>query len=441
MHKSLSDLFRHHINPIAKLFMATIIIVGTAYAIFNAVHLKQLSKSVITDFNQIYSVSRRFAQYYNNTDVTFAPKGIYERDGVGIMVSKSGEVKELSNGINKLRSELDPITHNNVWTIAIFEHPANYGHFSPLREEYKKRYGAYEADDVMKRIVKLERLENTFDQFYGCNIKLSEPYQEDGSKQWVRTIYYPVYNKRTLDALLAIDLKNDYIDLVIALFNNEHFTVINTNTTLTSYQQTIEIPCTDAEPIIVGFSVLDIVKRTFIASLLISFLAHLIVVYFKGRQRRITRDKMTGFYRRDFYEPRLNRAHNFSMLIIDIDFFKIINDTHGHKKGDEVISEVTRRIASQIRSTDAAVRWGGEEFVVLFKDMTDDMLYDKAELIREHVANSAISGIDVTISVGGVTLRDSEFSEAYKLADHALYQSKRDGRNRVTIYDENATIL
>ncbi|WP_276326040.1 GGDEF domain-containing protein [Vibrio scophthalmi] len=164
-------------------------------------------------------------------------------------------------------------------------------------------------------------------------------------------------------------------------------------------------------------------------------------MYFKGRQRRITRDKMTGFYRRDFYEPRLNRAHNFSMLIIDIDFFKIINDTHGHKKGDEVISEVTRRIASQIRSTDAAVRWGGEEFLVLFKDMTDDMLYDKAELIREHVADSAISGIDVTISVGGVTLRDSEFSEAYKRADHALYQSKRDGRNRVTIYDENATIL
>lgn len=84
---------------------------------------------------------------------------------------------------------------------------------------------------------------------------------------------------------------------------------------------------------------------------------------------------------------------------------------------------------------------GGEEFIVLFKDMTDDMLYDKAELIRECVAYSAISGIDVTISVGGVTLRDSEFNEAYKRADHALYQSKRDGRNRVTIYDENATIL
>ncbi|WP_418114220.1 GGDEF domain-containing protein [Vibrio scophthalmi] len=441
MHKSLSDLFRNHINPIAKLFMATIILVGTAYAIFNAVHLKQLSKSVITDFNQIYSVSRRFAQYYNNTDTINLAKGIYERNGVNIMVSKAGDVKVLSTGINKLRSQLDPITHDNIWTIAIFEHPANYGHFSPLRKEYQERFGSYQSDDVMKRIVKLERLENTFDQFYGCNIKLSEPYQEEGTEQWVRTVYYPVYNAQKLNALLAIDLKNDYIDLVINRFNQEHFTVANTSAALTAYQQPIEIPCTDAEPIMVGFSAWDILQRTLAPSLLIAFLVHFIVVYIKGRQRRITRDKMTGFYRRDFYEPRLNRAHNFSMLIIDIDFFKIINDTHGHKKGDEVISEVTRRIASQIRSTDAAVRWGGEEFVVLFKDMTDDMLYDKAELIREHVADSAISGIDVTISVRGVTLRDSEFNEAYKRADHALYQSKRDGRNRVTIYDENATIL
>nr|WP_241210368.1 GGDEF domain-containing protein [Vibrio ichthyoenteri] len=105
------------------------------------------------------------------------------------------------------------------------------------------------------------------------------------------------------------------------------------------------------------------------------------------------------------------------------------------------MSAVARRIASQIRSTDAAIRWGGEEFIILFKAMSDDMLYDKAELIRQHVAHKPISNIEVTISVGGVTLRNDIFSEAYRCADHALYQSKRDGRNRVTIYKPHEEIL
>ncbi|MEF1208002.1 GGDEF domain-containing protein, partial [Photobacterium damselae] len=88
---------------------------------------------------------------------------------------------------------------------------------------------------------------------------------------------------------------------------------------------------------------------------------------------------MTGFYRRDFYEKKLNKLDNFSMLLIDIDNFKKINDTYGHKKGDDVIRQVARLIMDNIRQKDIAIRWGGEEFIIIFNSMDCSSLYSRAE--------------------------------------------------------------
>ena len=433
MNKSLTRIYSHHFLPIIKLLTVTLLIVGSLYSIYNAALIKQLSQSIITDFNQFYSISRRFAQYYNNTDSTHLPKGTYENNGVSIMVSQDTDVKILSTGINKLRSQLETIAPNHIWTVAIFEHPSTYGHFDPLREEYAERYREYKINDVMTRIVDLERLENTFDQFYGCNIKLSEPYTEQGSNQQVRTIYYPVYNDRQLDALLAIDLKNSFVDEKVKSFNREHFTTADTEPHWFSYRQPVIISCTDAEPIYIGFGAWEIFERILLPSVLIALFSHMLMVLIKQRQQSLHQDKMTGFYRRDFFEPRLNKLNSFSMLIIDIDFFKAINDTYGHKKGDDVITEVTHRIASQIRANDMAIRWGGEEFLLLFNNMSEAMLREKAESIRAHVAKESVSDLNVTISIGGVHLSQGEFSDAYQFADMALYKSKENGRNQVTI--------
>lgn len=394
--------------------------------------------SIVADFNQIYSISRRFSQYYNNTNSTHLAKGTYENDGVSIMVSQDTDVKILSTGINKIRSQLETVTQGHIWTIAIFEHPSTYGHFDPLRKEYADRYSEYEINDVMTRIVKREGLENTFEQFYGCNIKLSEPYTEQGSNKVIRTVYYPVYNDRSLDALLAIDLKNSFFDSTIKAFNKEHFTAANTNSHWVSYQQPVVISCTDAEPIHIGFGVWDIIQRVFIPSVFLTLFSHLLMVLIKLYQRRLNQDKMTGFYRRDFFEPRLNKLNSFSMLIIDIDFFKTINDSYGHKKGDDVITEVTCRITSQIRTSDVAIRWGGEEFLLLFNNMSESALQAKAEAIRTHVAEKTISELQVTISIGGVYLSQGSFSDAYQIADMALYKSKENGRNQVTILGDDA---
>ncbi|WP_244204714.1 GGDEF domain-containing protein [Vibrio rhodolitus] len=193
------------------------------------------------------------------------------------------------------------------------------------------------------------------------------------------------------------------------------------------------ISCTDAETTYVGFGAWEIFERTFVPAVLITLFGHMLMVLYKRNKQRIYRDRMTGFYRRDFYETRLKKLNQFSMLIIDIDFFKSINDTFGHKMGDDVISEVTRRIAKQIRASDVAVRWGGEEFIILFKDMDETVLREKAEAIRQCVVVEKIADLNVTISVGGVYLEQGSFAEAYQIADQALYQSKENGRNQVTI--------
>lgn len=320
MSTALNRTYRQHILPCIKLLILAMIIVGSSYAIYNALLLKQLSKSIVSDFNQIYSISRRFAQYYNNTDTTYLTRGTHVRNGVSIMVSQDTNVKILSTGINKLRAQLETVAPKHVWTIAIFEHPSIYGHFDPLRPAYANRYSEYKANDVMTNIVEQERLGKTFDQFYGCNIKLSEPYAEPGTNQMVRTVYYPVYNDRELDALLAVDIKNSFIDYKIDQFNREFFTAADTMSHRFSFRVPAVISCTDAETTYVGFGAWEIFERTFVPAVLITLFGHMLMVLYKRNKQRIYRDRMTGFYRRDFYEPRLKKLNQFSMLIIDIDF-------------------------------------------------------------------------------------------------------------------------
>ncbi|WP_162063096.1 GGDEF domain-containing protein [Vibrio taketomensis] len=432
MSNNLNYDYKKYMLPLIKLLALTMLIVGSTYTAYNALQLKKLSESIVNDFNQLYSISRRFAQYYNNTDMTFLEKGTHVRNGVSIMVSKDSEVKVLSKGINKLRSQFETIAPNHIWTVAIFEHPSAYGHFDPLRKAYADRYSEYKANDVMNRIIKTESLEDTYSQFYGCNIKLSEPYAEPGTDQIIRTIFYPVYNQGVLNALLAVDIKNSFIDYQVNKFNDEYWTAIDTKAHWLALKLPIKISCTNAEPIYVGFGFGNIFERIFAPSVFIALFGHILMLVYKRNKQRFYKDRMTGFYRRDFYEPRLKKQQNFSLLVIDIDFFKSINDALGHKVGDDVISEVTRRIASQIRSSDAAIRWGGEEFVISFRNMDEQILREKAEAIRACIIEHSIEGLNVTVSIGGVHLEDSTFAEAFRIADEALYQSKQNGRNRVT---------
>lgn len=128
---------------------------------------------------------------------------------------------------------------------------------------------------------------------------------------------------------------------------------------------------------------------------------------------------------------------SITLLLIDIDNFKLINDTHGHQAGDQVLSKLVDCIQSNLRPSDVIGRWGGEEFMILAQGTLGDDVMQLAERIRLAVENETFPYVKkVTISMGVAGLNHNIDIEAtFRYADKALYKAKRQGRNKVVIHD------
>ncbi len=126
-------------------------------------------------------------------------------------------------------------------------------------------------------------------------------------------------------------------------------------------------------------------------------------------------------------------ASPVSLLMLDIDRFKAVNDTYGHLAGDQVLVEIARRLLESLRSTDMVARWGGEEFVILLGDCTLEQSLAIAEKIRSRIADSPFADVSsVSVSIGAAELRpDDDLNSWLARADAALYEAKRAGRNAV----------
>lgn len=155
-----------------------------------------------------------------------------------------------------------------------------------------------------------------------------------------------------------------------------------------------------------------------------------------------TRDPLTGLLnRREFVRQadlELARARRsgapLSLIMLDLDHFKIINDRHGHAVGDEVLRQTARQMAGTTRQTDRVARFGGEEFVLLLPDTSAEQARHLAEKLREGLAHARVPalGIPVTASLGVATVSGTEsvtLDAMLHEADQALYEAKRRGRN------------
>jgi two-component system, cell cycle response regulator len=158
-------------------------------------------------------------------------------------------------------------------------------------------------------------------------------------------------------------------------------------------------------------------------------------------------DALTSLFNRRYMESHLgtlveqasSRGKPLAVLVLDIDYFKSINDTHGHDAGDDVLREFALRIKRSIRGIDLACRYGGEEFVIVMPETDMAVAAMVAERLRRRIAaepfaiQNGARTIPVTISIGIAALRGKDDSAAtvLKRADQALYRAKRDGRNRV----------
>ena len=144
---------------------------------------------------------------------------------------------------------------------------------------------------------------------------------------------------------------------------------------------------------------------------------------------RIYYDALTGAYNRRFYEDELR--HKFltaGVAMIDLDDFKLCNDTFGHQAGDAALRTITSIILHNIRSTDMLVRYGGDELLLILPDITADDFVRKLRLINNKLSKAVVYGFErmhITSSIGGVLSAGISIEEAVKLADKRMYQAKR----------------
>ena len=152
----------------------------------------------------------------------------------------------------------------------------------------------------------------------------------------------------------------------------------------------------------------------------------------------VNTDPLTGLMNRRGMKFEIDKIismkNNFSILLIDIDYFKKINDTYGHAQGDLVLKFLAEIMQKNFRTNDICCRYGGEEFIVIMPHSNKQEAYESAERFRKIVQETYIENIySITISIGiaSWTENSNDISEIFKQADINLYQAKNNGRNRV----------
>lgn len=170
---------------------------------------------------------------------------------------------------------------------------------------------------------------------------------------------------------------------------------------------------------------------------------------------KATHDALTSLWDRGailfLLQGELNRSLRenlpISLLLCDIDYFKRINDTHGHHVGDEVLQEVSTRLLDAVRSNDAVGRYGGEEFLIVLGGCDREHLEERAEAVRSSISALPFATeqglIPVSLSIGALTVtrwdKSISIGQILQQVDRALYEAKASGRNRV-VYADNSPV-
>ena len=155
---------------------------------------------------------------------------------------------------------------------------------------------------------------------------------------------------------------------------------------------------------------------------------------------RLYRDAVTDAYNRRYYEDeKKNKKKNAGVALIDLDDFKLHNDTYGHQAGDMALYTVVDIIRKNIRKTDKLIRFGGDEFLLVMPEVTEEVFSQKLQLIQERIYNANVPGylnLRLSISAGGVLTEGDSIEEAVNRADKLMYQAKATKNKVVTQKDE-----
>jgi two-component system cell cycle response regulator len=176
---------------------------------------------------------------------------------------------------------------------------------------------------------------------------------------------------------------------------------------------------------------------------------HRIVEQVKNQEKELTRlamtDQLTGLYNRHslfdigpkYLSDAIRHKFSVSLLVIDLDHFKNVNDTHGHATGDLVLKAVGQILNDNCRPEDFVARFGGEEFVMILTHCDIDYAATKAEKLRQEIEKSNPNDLKITASIGAAALnKNDNFESLFEKADRSVYEAKDSGRNKVIIHPD-----
>lgn len=173
------------------------------------------------------------------------------------------------------------------------------------------------------------------------------------------------------------------------------------------------------------------------------------IEYVKAIKEAMNKDPLTGLYNRRYlfekgvqlHENSLKNNHRFLTAMLDIDYFKNVNDTYGHEAGDLVLKNVSRILQDHFPKSSIVSRFGGEEFCILISDdIPPEQIRDSFEMLRKNIENSEVSlednNIKITVSIGLCLNTTDSLEKMINVADSMLYKAKTGGRNRIVTSKE-----
>ncbi|MDG6773816.1 diguanylate cyclase [Thiomicrorhabdus sp. ZW0627] len=218
--------------------------------------------------------------------------------------------------------------------------------------------------------------------------------------------------------------QKDWLEAIQALPGSKRI-VLMENTNQTRFAFSVSINAFDQDSLIIGFNdISDTMKE------------HIDWKY------RASHDPLTGSFNRNFLEKNYQELfHDMTrygklvgLILFDIDHFKNINDTYGHNRGDQVLEALAKLIQTHVRDTDRLIRWGGEEFLLLFPTDSLESVEAFANKLREQIEQKPMAKLALTCSFGGtVVQQDEKLKQAISRADKALYYAKEHGRNMTKV--------
>lgn len=248
--------------------------------------------------------------------------------------------------------------------------------------------------------------------------------------------YEVIYKEKKPQIIEQHDVENLYLTYLYPIISNNEVVGLFSIDITTNIQKII---LESIKPLETFFAVLII-----FVLLLMGMTIMQIFHYFVTRKRIFT-DPLTKTFNRNYLEeisPMLNLEH-YSLAMLDLDKFKAINDTYGHKAGDYVLAKASMIFKESIRENDVLVRYGGEEFLLLINNRSNNKInIDICERLRSNISKELFiydgNDIKVNVSIGlhKHPSLEKNIQEAIKIADEMLYVAKKSGRNRVITYDE-----